>query len=172
MKRAGWCVILCACGALMTASCQDAGSASAASPPPRIEVKGAVAPIEAITVSAPIEGRVAQVNAGEGTIVKPGQVLLVLTNPLVDRDLSYARAQLAAASLKMRGTAAIFPSISPEREKSAAAIMKAKEEKASRYRGLLATGDVSRQEVADAETEYAMARREWLAERERRAYSV
>ncbi|HEX3067655.1 MAG TPA: efflux RND transporter periplasmic adaptor subunit [Thermoanaerobaculia bacterium] len=171
MKRAAWCVIFCACGALTMASCQDAGNASAASPP-RIEIKGAVAPIEAVAVSAPIEGRVAQVNAEEGTIVKPGQVLLVLTNPAVDRDLAYARAQLASASLKMRGPAAISPSISPEREKNAAAIMKAKEEKAARYRGLLATGDVSRQEVADAETEYAMARREWLAERDQRAASA
>jgi multidrug resistance efflux pump len=70
--------------------------------------------------------------------------------------------------LKLRGMAAIPPAISAEGEKSAAAIMKAKEEKAARYRALLASGDVSKQEVADAETEYAMARREWLAERERR----
>jgi HlyD family secretion protein len=104
--------------------------------------------------------------------VKTGDVLIVLTNPAVDRDLAYARAQIAAAELRMRGTAALPPAISAEGEKSAAAIMKAKEEKAARYRALLAAGDVSKQEVADAETEYAMARRQWLAERERRAASA
>ena len=167
MKNAAWCAILCACGALIAASCQDADNA-AASPPPRIEVKGAVAPIDSVTVSAPIEGRVARINAAEGAPVKAGDVLIVLTNPAVDRDLAYARAQIASAELKMRGAAALPPAISAEGEKSAAAIMKAKEEKVARYRALLASGDVSKQEVADAETEYAMARREWLAERERR----
>jgi multidrug resistance efflux pump len=166
MKNAAWCAILCACGVLIAASCQDADDA-AASPPPRIEIKGAVAPIDSITVSAPIEGRVVRINA-EGTPVKPGDVLIVLTNPAVDRDLAYARAQIAAAELKLRGTAALRPATSEEGEKSAAAIMKAKEKKAARYRALLASGDVSNQEVADAETEYAMARREWLTERERR----
>ncbi len=171
MKSAAWCAMLCACGALTAASCRDADGASAA-PPPRIEIKGAVAPIDSVTVCAPIEGRVVRIDAAEGAAVKPGDVLIVLTNPAVDRDLAYARAQIAAAELKMRGTAALPPSISAEGEKSAAAIMKAKEEKAARYRALLAAGDVSKQEVADAETEYAMARREWLAERERRAASA
>jgi len=165
--RTVWCAILCACGALMAASCQDSDNASA-SQPPRIEIKGAVAPIDSVTVSAPIEGRVAKVNAAEGAAVKAGDVLIVLTNPAVDRDLAYARAQIASAELKLRGTTAIPPAVSAEGEKSAAAIMKAKEEKAARYRALLASGDVSKQEVADAETEYAMARRDWLAERERR----
>src|SRR2546430_2192978 len=127
MKSAVWCTVLCACGALM-ASCQDAGNA-AASPPPRIEIKGVVAPIDSVTVSAPIEGRVARIAAAEGTPVKTGDVLIVLTNPAVDRDLAYARAQIAAAELRMRGNAALPPAISAEGEKSAAAIMKAKEEK-------------------------------------------
>ncbi|SRR5260221_7454875 len=170
MKSAAWCAMLCACGALTAASCRDAHDASAA-PPPRIEIKGAVAPIDSVTVSAPIEGRVARINAAEGAAVKPGDVLIVLINPAVDRDLAYARAQIAAAEWKLRGTAALPPSISAEGEKSAATIMQAKEEKAARYRALLAAGDVSKQEVADAETEYAMARREWLAEHERRAAS-
>src|SRR5258706_7611720 len=154
MRNAAWCAMLCACGAL--ASCQD-GDSAAAAPPPRIEIKGAVAPIDSVTVSAPIEGRVARINAAEGAAVKPGDVLIVLINPAVDRDLAYARAQIAAAEWKLRGTAALPPSISAEGEKSAATIMQAKEEKAARYRALLAAGDVSKQEVADAETEYAMA---------------
>src|SRR5258708_7559599 len=165
MKSAVWCAMLCACGALTAASCRDEHDASAA-PPPRIEIKGAVAPIDSVTVSAPIEGRVARINAAEGAAVKPGHVLIVLTNPAVDRDLAYARAQIAAAEWKLRGTAALPPSISAEGEKSAATIMKAKEEKAPRYPPLPAAGQLSKQEVADAETEYAMARREWLAERE------
>src|SRR5258708_8078903 len=168
MKSAAWCAMLCACGALTAASCRDADGASAA-PPPRIEIKGAVAPIDSVTVCAPIEGRVVRIDAAEGAAVKPGDGLIVLTNPAVDRDLAYARAQIAAAELKMRGTAALPPSSSPQGEKSAAAIVKAREEKAARYRALLAAGDVSKQEVADAETEYAMARREWLPGRARAA---
>src|SRR5439155_25559579 len=84
----------------------------------------------------------------------------------VDRDMAYARAQAAAAEAKLRNTRA--PASSHDGEDAAAEVMRSRKERLERYRSLLATGDVSRQELENAEAEYGAARRDWRAERERR----
>lgn len=156
---------------MWTAACRDSGTAAAADEP-RIEMKAAVAPLDGVTIHTPIEGRVATVAVSEGSAVQPGAVLITLTNPAVDRDLAYARAQLLGAEARSRSARTAPPPASREGENAAADVMRSRKEKLDRYRGLLATGDVSRQEVENAEAEYAAARRDWLAERERRTVAA
>jgi membrane fusion protein (multidrug efflux system) len=154
--------------AALGAACHDSDSAVAADPP-KIELKAAVAPLEGITVSSPIDGEVTQVQTSEGAVVHQGDALVVLANPGVDRDVAYARAAVASAEAKVRNAHASPKVRSDESERSAAAIVTAKQAKVERLRALLSTGDVAKQEVQDAETELAGARRDWIAERERLA---
>lgn len=134
-------------------------------------MKAAVAPLTGVTVSSPIEGRVTRVAVAEGAVVKPGDVIAELTNPVVDRDIAYARAAVISAESRMRGgrPAQATKPVSDEGERAAATILAARQQKVDRLRRLLASGDVSKQDVQDAEAELAAARRDWLAEKERRS---
>jgi HlyD family secretion protein len=126
-------------------ACNDDRSSASAAEPPRIEVKAAVAPFDSVNVVTPIDGRVASVNVAEGATVHLGDVVIQLTNPSVDRDIAYARAQLVIARAKLR----------PHRADTS--LLHAKQEKLARYRALLKTGDVSKQDVQDAEAEVIAA---------------
>ncbi|HEV8434656.1 MAG TPA: efflux RND transporter periplasmic adaptor subunit [Thermoanaerobaculia bacterium] len=149
-------------------SCREAGSASAADQP-RIELKASVAPFQGVTVKTAIDGTVAQVAIPEGYNVRTGDLLFTLSNPGVDRDLAYAKAAVAAADFRLRTLHTPAVSHSTDAEKASAEIVKAREQKVARLRGLLATGDIAKQELQDAEVELAAARRDWLNERERLA---
>jgi multidrug resistance efflux pump len=161
-------VILAVAGVLLLASCRD-DTASASTAAPKIEVKAQVAPIEMVAVTAPFDGRVQRVVAGEGSPVNVGDVVVILENPSVERDLAHARAQVAAAEWKLRAISAPARRSPPnEWENTALQILREKERKLDRYRALLKTGDVSAQEVNDVTIEVAAARRDWMAERDRR----
>lgn len=147
-------------------SCREAGSASAADQP-RIELKASVAPLQGVAVNAPIDGSVAQVAIPEGYNVRAGDLLFTLNNPGVDRDLAYAKAAVTSADFRLRSLRTPAAPHSTDAERADAEIVKAREQKVARLRGLLATGDVAKQELQDAEVELAAARRDWLAERER-----
>lgn len=153
--------VLLAAGSL---SCRDNTSASAADIP-RIEVKAAVAPFDAVTVSSPIDGYVATLAVQEGAPVRTGAVVATLTNPAVDRDLAYANAQLLATEAKSRRPTAAPRPRPRDDEAILAGIVRAKQEKLDTYRKLLASGDVSKQEVLDLETDLAATKRQLLAER-------
>lgn len=150
VRRGALCVALISLSVL-AAACND-GSSSSAAEPPRIEVKAAVAPFEAVNVTSSIDGSVASISVQEGAAVRKGDVVATLTNPSVDRDLAYARAQLAAARARLR----------PRRADNAIAeeVLRQKQAKLERYRALLKSGDVARQDVQDVEAEVAAAKRE------------
>jgi len=158
---------LCGAAAAIAFGCRETDTASG-SEPPRIEVKATVAPIDAVAVVAPIEGHVTRVAVAEGAVVRKGDLLLTLENASVDRDLAYAHAQVAADERRLRAMHVAPPLPSADGEKASAEILRNKEAKLVRYKQLFTTGDVARQDVQDVETEVAAARREWLAERERR----
>lgn len=133
-----------------------------------------MAPFDAVTVYAPIEGRVTQITATEGAAIRAGDLLIALTNPTVARDAVYARTAVIAAEQRMRGQAPVRsqprqsqPQGNAERERVAAALVKQKQQKLERLRALLATGDVAKQDVEYAEAELAAAQRDLSAERER-----
>jgi multidrug resistance efflux pump len=167
LNRRKFISLLLAVGALGLSACRDQGSN--ATEEPKVEVKAQVAPIDTFAVSAPFEGRVATIHATEGSPVSTGQVVIELTNPTVARDLAYARAQLAAAEWKLRELERPLRRGTPnEGESTARQILTEREQKLALYRKLLESGDVSAQEVRDVTVEVAAARRDWIAERDRR----
>jgi multidrug resistance efflux pump len=154
--------------ALSLISCRD-DAANAAAAQPKIEVKAQVAPIEMVPVSAQFDGRVERVMLSEGAPVNAGDVVITLSNASVERDLAYARAQVAAAEWKLRAIATPTRRAAPnEWENVALQILREKEKKLERYRTMLKSGDVSLQEVQDVTVEVAAARRDWMGERDRR----
>lgn len=157
-----------AAAALLCVSCRDQ-TASASTEPPKIEVKAQVAPIETVGVAAPFDGRVRNISVAEGAPVRVGDVVVILENPSVERDLAHARAQVAAAEWKLRAVSTPARRAPPnEWENTALQILREKEKKLERYRALLKSGDVAAQDVNDVSVEVAAARRDWMAERDRR----
>jgi multidrug resistance efflux pump len=155
-------------GALLLVSCRD-DAANAAAATPKIEVKAQVAPIEMVSVSAQFDGRVEQVAVNEGAPVNVGDIAITLSNTSVERDLAYARAQVAAAEWKLRARSASPRRAAPnEWENVTQQILREKEKKLERYRTMLKSGDFSAQEAQDVTVEVAAARRDWMAERDRR----
>ena len=136
--------------------------------PPRIEAKGSVAPLQGVSISSPIDAAVSRVAVADGAQVHEGDVIATLQNPVVDRDVAYARAAVAEATAgrNRRQRAAPRP-ILPGGEAAAAAAVAAKEQKVERLRALLKSGDVARQDLSDAEAELAVARRDLALEQER-----
>lgn len=158
-------VIAIAAGVLVS-SCQRDNAAAAATPP-RLEIRAQVAEAQTATVGAPVDGTIARIVVHEGMTVKRGDLVVQLTNAGIDRDLAYARAQLGVAELnaQRRGTTPRRVR-NDERLRVAKTLLDNRRAKLNRYRGLFATHDVSRQDLEDAENEYAMAEREYLAERD------
>lgn len=139
---------------LLSGACRNQQDAIAADVA-KLDIKAAVAPAQTATVTAPIDGRVGPLTIREGSSVKAGDVLLSLANPTVERDLAYARAQVALAEYRLnhRGQTT---SVRPETEE----IIRNRKAKVDRYRALYATHDISLDELQNAEAEYAAARRE------------
>jgi multidrug resistance efflux pump len=154
----------------LASACRNS-EGTAAADPPRIELKAVVAPLDSVTVVAPIEGRVSQLRVTEGAVVRAGDVLFTLLNPTVARDLAYARSAVVATDLRRRGTSApkapAPTRMSTDRAGLARDIVHEREQKLARMRRLLADGDVAKQEVENAEAELAIAQRDLNAELER-----
>lgn len=164
-------LLLCLALTAAAARCGERQDAIAADSP-RIEIKAAVAGGQTATVSAPFEARLESMRVQEGTRVNAGDVVVTLASPSIDRDLAYARAQVGLAEERIRATRrpianALRLGDSGARERAAADVLKNREAKRDRYRALFATHDISRDELENAENEYAAALRDWLAEKER-----
>jgi multidrug resistance efflux pump len=158
-------VLVVALGAL-AASCQKDNNAAAATPP-RLEIRAQVTDPQTATVAAPVDGKVARIAVREGAAVKPGDLIVQLTNAAIDRDLAYARAQLGVAEFNAQHRGTVPQRVRDDtRLRAAKAILDNRRAKLERYRGLFATHDVSRQDLEDAENEVAMAQRDYLAERD------
>ncbi len=147
----------------------------AAAHTPELEVRGSVANVRTAVAIASVDGRIARVSVREGVIVKAGDVVATLVNPAVDRDLAFARAQLAVAERRL-GEArkpVRAPAVdNAERIRLSAEILANRKARRDRYRELFKTQDVSREELENAENEHAAALRDWLAERERAVATV
>ena len=162
-------IVVAIASAALAFACRNAERAAAADPP-KIELKAAIAPFDSVTVIAPIEGRVTQITAAEGAAVREGELLVTLSNPVVAREVVYARTAVIAAELRLRGQGTVRSqprSSNAERVNVAATIVKQKQQRLARLRALLADGDVAKQDVENAEAELAAAQRDLNAERER-----
>jgi multidrug resistance efflux pump len=163
--------LACAAACAIVGACADKPEAAAAGVP-TVEVRAEVSSAQTATAFAMFDGRVSTVAVSEGAPVRAGDVVAVMTNASVERDFARARAQVALAEARLR--AARQPAARPRlkaddaaRERATAAILANREAKRARYRELFATHDVSKEELENAENEYAAALRDWLAERER-----
>ena len=170
--RALFCVAVLA----LASSCSEKPDASAAETP-ALEVRGAVAPAQVAVAAASIDGRIAEVLVQEGAAVQAGTLVARLVNAVIDRDLAYAKAQVAAAEVRLRDARrplaqTLILGDSGARERASAEILKNRESKRDRYRDLYKSHDISKQELEDAENEYAAALRDWLVERERASQKV
>jgi HlyD family secretion protein len=141
---------------VLLGACRDQQQAIAADVA-KLDIKAAVAPPQTATVSAPIDGRIATLGIREGAMVKAGDILLSLANPTIERDLAYARAQVALAEYRLRHVGRA--SARPESLK----ILETRKAKLDRYKTLYATHDVSLDELENAEAEYAAAQRDAVA---------
>ncbi|HEX6160842.1 MAG TPA: efflux RND transporter periplasmic adaptor subunit [Thermoanaerobaculia bacterium] len=151
--------------------CGEKPTAEAAGKP-EIELKAVVADAKTAVASAAIDGRIATLTAREGAIVKAGDVVATLANASLEREIAHARAAVAVAEKRLREARepiamALVLGDAGARERAAAEILKNREAKRNRYRQLYETRDISKQELEDAENEYAAAMRDWLVERER-----
>lgn len=170
--RALFCVAVLA----LASRCSEKPDANAAETP-ALEVRGAVAPAQMAVAAASIDGRIAEVLVQEGAAVQPGTLVARIVNAVIDRDLAYAKAQVAAAELRLRDARrplaqTLILGDSGARERASAEILRNRESKRDRYRELYASRDISKQDLEDAENEYASALRDWLVERERASQKV
>lgn len=170
--RALLCVALCA----LLLRCSDEPEASAASTP-SIEIRGAVAAARTAAAAANVDGRLATLTATEGAMVKHGDVVATLVSPAIERDLAYARAQVASVEHRLRDArkpiaTSLILGDAGARERASAEILKTREARRDRYRELFKTHDVTKQELEDAEAAYSAALRDWLVERERASMKV
>lgn len=168
--------LLCVAVFALGSRCGEKPDANAAETP-ALEVRGAVAPAQMAVAAASIDGRIAEVFVQEGAPVQPGTLVARIVNAVIERDLAYAKAQVAAAELRLRDARrplaqTLILGDSGARERASAEILKNRESKRNRYRQLYASRDISKQELEDAENEYASALRDWLVERERASQKV
>lgn len=170
--RALLCVLTC----VVATRCSRKPDAAAAEPP-QLEVRATVAPAQTATAVSSIDGRLASLLVQEGQLVQAGATVATLTNPAIDRDIAYARAQVAVAEQRLRDARrpiaqTLILGDAGARERASAEILKNAEARRDRYRQLYATHDISKQELEDAENAYAAALRDWLVERERASQKV
>lgn len=168
--------LLCVIFVLGLAACDDQPDAAAAGTP-SIELRGSVASAQTANAVAAVDGRIAELPVREGAAVKAGDVLATLTNASIDRDLAFARAQVAVAEQRLREARkpiarSLMLGDAGARERAAEEILKNREARRDRYRDLYKTHDISKEELENAENEYAAALREWLGERERASMKV
>ena len=168
--------ILCLLAWALAARCGKKPDAVAAEPP-QLEVRAVVAPAQRASAVATVDGRISSLLVGEGQTVQAGAVVATLTNAGIDRDIAYAKAQVAVAEQRLRDVRRpIAPNRSggdsAARERAIAQILRNAEARRDRYRKLFATKDVSKQELEDAESAYAAAQRDWLVERERTSQRI
>lgn len=161
---------------LLLARCGDDREAVAAGVP-NVEIRAQVAAAQTATAVATVDGRVATIEVSEGAVVQPGQLIATLANASVERDLAHARAQVALAEQRLREARKpiaqrLVLGDAGARERAAKQILENRQTKRDRYRELFKTRDVSRQELEDAENEYAAALRDYLNERERASVKV
>lgn len=169
-------MLLCVLTVISITSCADKPEAEAADVP-RLEVRATVAEPQTASAISAVDGRVATLLVTEGSAVQQGQSLATIANPGIDRDIAYAKAQVAVAEQRLREARRpiaqeLILGDAGARERASAEILKNREAKRNRYRELFASHDISKQELEDAENEYAMALRDWLVERERASQKV
>lgn len=157
MTKTAWLLAL----AFAAHGCADR-SESGTLAPRSVDLKAEVVASRVASVTAPpFEATIRRVAVREGQSVNAGDVLVELSSAELERNAEVARAQREYAEARLHA-AARPPVRSKSAEAAAAKIVSLKKSKLTRYKALLATHDVSLQEVEDAENEYAAAQRDLI----------
>jgi HlyD family secretion protein len=69
----------------------------------QIESSGSIAPVEQVTIAPEVDGTVAEVHALEGSVVEKGQLLFVIENPDLDRQVETAQRGVDSAYIGYNG---------------------------------------------------------------------
>ncbi|HYI10757.1 MAG TPA: efflux RND transporter periplasmic adaptor subunit [Thermoanaerobaculia bacterium] len=175
MKRARALLSGTACLLLFTACGEERDAEAAATP--RVEIRGVIAAAQTANAAASLDGRLAAIHVAEGAAVRQGDLVATLASPALDRDLAYARAQVAVAEQRLREArrpiaTSLILGDAGARERASAEILQTRENQRDRYRELFKSRDVTKEELENAEAAYAAALRDWLVERERASMKV
>lgn len=136
--------------------------------PPPIEIRATVAPAQAATVSAQIDGRVEVVHVSPGAAVQANAPLAQLTNAVVERDAAVTGAQLQMIEARLRRasrpvrTAPTRPSDTLDLSEK---ILELRRQRFEKMKALRSTNDVTAQDLQQAEVEYLAALRDYNYER-------
>jgi len=135
-----------------------------------VELRATVEANKSLAISSPVDGKVTSVKISEGSSVQSGELLLTLANPSIEKDYELARAQAALAASRYRNVRSAQGPLGTSgegqlsRERATSRIVENKRAKLERYRELYKSNDISKQEMEDAENEYAWAVRDHLNE--------
>jgi multidrug resistance efflux pump len=164
--------VLVAAAVVLLPACRERPRADAAEAP-RLEIKAEIAPPRTATVVAPLDGRVSEVRAAEGALVRAGDVLLTLSNPSVERDLAQMKIQLAIAERRLAGAGGRRRSTggvsrADDAIRAAEQIVRSRKNRLDRYEALFRTRDISADDLENARLEHAAALRDLAAMRQSR----
>ncbi len=147
--------------------CRQNESRADSNPPP-IEIKATVHPAQTITITAQLDGQVESINVREGTKVNANDLLVQLTNPIVERDAAYARAQMQlieSRAARGRHSSSAAPAQPRDNLEITAKILEVRRQRLEKMKQLRKTNDVSARELEVTEIEYLAALREYNNER-------
>ena len=143
-------------------------SESNADAPPPIEIKATVQPAQTITITAQIDGQVESVAVREGSRVSANEPIVQLANPIIEREVAYARSQMELIeSRARRGSrpSSAAPAQPRDNLEITAKVVVLKRERLDKMKQLRKTNDVTARELEYAEVEYLAALRDYNNER-------
>ena len=165
--RHGRVLVVVGIAALLAVQCGRDPAASATAPPP-IEIRATIQPVQSMTITAEIDGRVGAIGAREGATIPIGGDVVQLENPTVERDAAYARAQREWIDMRARrgGRPARTASNQPRANiEIASKILELRRQRFEKMRALRNTSDITARELEQAEVEYLAALRDYNNER-------
>ena len=160
-------LVVAGVAALFAVQCGRDPASTATAPPP-IEIRATIQPVQSMTISAEIDGRVGAIAAREGATIATGGDVLQLENPTVERDAAYARAQ--REWIDMRASRAGRPARTvPNQPRAnieiASKILELRRQRFEKMKALRSTRDITARDLEQAEVEYLAALRDYNNER-------
>ena len=153
--------------AFLGVQCGRDPSASATAPPP-IEIRATIQPVQSMTITAEIDGRVGAIGAREGATIPIGGYVVQLENPTVERDAAYARAQREWIDMRARRggrPARTAPNQPRANIEIASKILELRRQRFEKMKALRNTRDITTRDLEQAEVEYLAALRDYNNER-------
>lgn len=148
--------------------CQQSESRADSNPPP-IEIKATIQPARTATITAQLDGQVESIAVREGARVEANDLLVQLTNAVVERDAAVTRAQLDMLDARVRKAVrpvAASPALPRDTLEITAKILELRQQRLGKMKDLRRSNDVTARELEQAEIEYLTALRDYNRERQ------